>query len=425
MDQVVFEIVYILSCFFDTYILSLYMKLFLGKPIVSKKILLSVYLISTIASITQFFYAPLPMLNMIDQIVFSILISLCYTRKLWPCVISVLIPNFCGLIGETFLALGVGISGVSAVTKIVYLNTMQTILKEIIAVVIYRLVTLFKNIGKSTVLPKKIQITSIFLCMAASVLAIESERQTGIDYVFRLMYGITMFIILFIILYFYNMLSESYEEKLRTEVIKRENRYYYKQAELLQSSNKNIREIKHDMKNHLYVLQSMLGEEEGEAKAYIEKLMGKIQAVTVYSSTGILALDSIINYKLSLAADSEIEVQTKLKIPEKLDVDEEDLVTIFGNILDNAIEATQRLDAGKHIRLMVKYQAGTILITCINSYDGIINKKDGQLKSRKEDPTLHGFGLQSIENVVEKYHGVIEKTYDEKEFRIQIFMYLT
>ena len=69
----------------------------------------------------------------------------------------------------------------------------------------------------------------------------------------------------------------------------------------------------------------------------------------------IWAVDALVNYKYLLAVQKNIEMQVEICIPEELNVDTADLCIILGNLLDNAIEAAEKCEKEKRIRLKILY----------------------------------------------------------------------
>ena len=232
--------------------------------------------------------------------------------------------------------------------------------------------------------------------------------------------------ILMLIMYMYDLMSGSYINSIHTKMMERENIYSAKQAEVLRKNSASIRKIRHDMNNHLYVLESLIDEdgENVEAKKYIEQMIGKINQAKMYCDSGNVQLDSIVNYKLSEAAEKDINIELNTKLPEIIEADMGDMVTVLGNILDNAIEAAQITDKDRYIKLDIKYKSGAMFITLKNSYDGRINAKNGVLKTIKSNKIEHGIGLNSVQEVVQKYNGEVEMEYDDREFCIMIVLYM-
>lgn len=71
----------------------------------------------------------------------------------------------------------------------------------------------------------------------------------------------------------------------------------------------------------------------------------------------------------------------------------------------------------------MNYDKNILIITVINSYDGILTKdKNGKLLSRKENTDTHGFGMNSINNIVSKYKGTMVIDNNDKEFILKMFL---
>ncbi|MFQ9514235.1 MAG: ATP-binding protein [Eubacterium sp.] len=322
------------------------------------------------------------------------------------------------------MAMIIGLGNITVTTEQYNFDSFQIISVQIIYVIIYRLISMFKNIGKDVLIPTTFNIGSLCLCIASFILEIEIFMQENIKEKIKILSVICMILILFIIMYLYDLISKSYIEKMQAKIIEREKNYYYRQAELMQQGSSALKTFQHDINNHLYTLSSMIKEDNKEVKRYLEELTGKLEETSVYSNSGNIALDSIINYKLSEAQNKNIKVSSNIVLPENLNAEMEDMVTILGNILDNAIEATEKIKNGKYIDLSVKYKVGTLFITLINSYDGNIIHRKGKLQTRKSDDTVHGIGVKSVESTVNKYNGIVKINYDEKEFRVKIMLYI-
>ena len=94
---------------------------------------------------------------------------------------------------------------------------------------------------------------------------------------------------------------------------------------------------------------------------------------------------------------------------------------MFGNILDNAIEANRKLNnEARVIHLSIKKVHNFIVIQEYNGYDGNIVTENGIIKSTKNDKTWHGYGLKSIQYIVEKYHGELKIETKNQTFNLNI-----
>ena len=141
-----------------------------------------------------------------------------------------------------------------------------------------------------------------------------------------------------------------------------------------------------------------------------ERVIGDIErAISVYDSTvntGNKTLDVLLTEKSLLCRDNDISF-TCVADGSKLDfINEVDLFTLFGNALDNALEAVMRVDKPRRIvGLTIKSEGGLVSVTLSNYFDGNIDLSGGLPKTTKEDAALHGYGVRSIKDIVEKYGG--------------------
>ncbi len=184
----------------------------------------------------------------------------------------------------------------------------------------------------------------------------------------------------------------------------------------------DLRAFRHDIKNNLSVLDSYIIKNQcKEAGEYLHGLIGEISAAADYSDTGNTAFDSIINYKLRKAAENNAEIKVDVSVPRELKTDAA-IVVILGNILDNAVDAVMKTDAGR-ICLDIEYRKGRLFIYLENTFDGRINSKNGELLTTKSG-SGHGYGLKNVCKAIEKYNGCMDIAYNGDVFSVDILLYV-
>jgi sensor histidine kinase regulating citrate/malate metabolism len=84
-----------------------------------------------------------------------------------------------------------------------------------------------------------------------------------------------------------------------------------------------------------------------------------------------------------------------------------DLYVLFGNLIDNCIEAVSRLPETevKNVQVTVRREKGFVIITTENGYTGELQWSNGRIRTSKDDQQNHGFGILSIEKIIHKYGG--------------------
>jgi sensor histidine kinase regulating citrate/malate metabolism len=125
-------------------------------------------------------------------------------------------------------------------------------------------------------------------------------------------------------------------------------------------------------------------------------------------NTGHPITDAILQSKLHNANTEGIKLNISTKLTEKIVVDELELGIILGNALDNAIEATAKIDnnSEKAVTFDMITTTERIVITIENPVNGDVNP--GKLTTTKKDKINHGHGIRSIKTIAEKYDGVAE-----------------
>lgn len=156
-----------------------------------------------------------------------------------------------------------------------------------------------------------------------------------------------------------------------------------------------------------------------------EELVDIEKAISIYDSavkSGNKALDIILTEKSLICSKRGIAL-TCLADAEKLDfIGETDLYVLFGNILDNAIEAVQKIAVPekKVISINIKQVGDILSVTVRNYYEGKLVMEDGIPRTSKGDEDYHGFGLKSAKRIVEKYDGSIVFDADGQTFTVSM-----
>ena len=166
------------------------------------------------------------------------------------------------------------------------------------------------------------------------------------------------------------------------------------------------------MKHYLAALK---GEEDPVKRS--EVLVDMERAIAVQESfmnTGNQVLDVILTTKSLQCQKRGITLQAMVEGNVLSDIHVKDLCSLFGNILDNAIEATQQVKSEdkRLINLSVRRHKQFIMIECENYSEKMveIEKTRALPGTTKGDKVRHGFGLKSIQKVAEKYGGVMTIT---------------
>lgn len=232
--------------------------------------------------------------------------------------------------------------------------------------------------------------------------------------------AVLLMLINFIVFFLYDQLLKMFNEKHNAELINQINAEYKNQLEIMYQSQNRIRFLKHDIRNHIYKMQNLLSENKlKELEEYFNETQEYIKIQNLYVSSGNSDIDSLLNYKLYQAENLGIKFETEVKLPDQININSFDLNIVIGNLLDNAIEALNKTE-DKKLKIIIKYNKGVINIKISNTFDGIVLNN---LLTRKKSKENHGLGLLSIQNVLDKYNGLLKTLYDVKWFETSVIMY--
>ena len=200
--------------------------------------------------------------------------------------------------------------------------------------------------------------------------------------------------------------QKQYEQHLKTQI---------KHLDEILVTQNQIKRFKHDFFNYKIGLESYLRNDDCDgATKYLDSLMTNFKHENVIIETGNTALDAILSTKKAIAESKGIEFETKIQIPQKISIDPIDMCIIFGNALDNAIEACERVnDTEKKINLAIICQDEKLFCKIENTAQKPANKL---FKSSKADKKNHGYGLENIKKALAKYNSEPTISYEDGKF---------
>lgn len=207
----------------------------------------------------------------------------------------------------------------------------------------------------------------------------------------------------FLALYLYERSSQQNQIIREQEQFEQQMESQLKHMDEIVLKQNELRRVKHDMANQLIAIKSYLDNADiSGGQQYVAGLTDQLQYISPSINTGNNALDAILSTKKSLAESKGIVFNIEIRISERLPLDAKDLCIIFGNALDNAIEACDRLpeNAEKRIDLLLVQDAHSLFCTLSNTAPA---NNDRTFTTSKADTINHGFGLQNIRDALANY----------------------
>lgn len=191
------------------------------------------------------------------------------------------------------------------------------------------------------------------------------------------------------------------------------------QTENIQSLEKSYRAQRsatHEFKHRLQVIYDLLDQGEIEpAKDYIQRLQITQTSRIFVANTNHPIIDAILNEKYHTAKESSIDMSFKVNDLSKLSIGTDALVVLLSNLLDNAVEACQRLPNNRAIECTIILE-NTLFISLRNTSlpVKIIN---GKIETTKKPEWEHGFGLAGVRQIVKQLNGEYAINYSDNWFQ--------
>lgn len=200
-----------------------------------------------------------------------------------------------------------------------------------------------------------------------------------------------------------------------------QNKLLKNQVEEVQHIYMTMRGWRHDYHSHLQSLKVKLNQGQiEEAAKYLNELEEDLDDIHQLVESGNVNVDAILNSKLSLAIEQEIDVNVKVAIPDKLPLSDIDCCVLLGNLIDNAIEACEKVEENKFIRLYIGIYKKQLYMSITNATNEVVRKYNEEYISKKRGN--HGHGLKRINKVVEKYNGYINRKNEPGVFVCEIML---
>ncbi|MDM9706544.1 ATP-binding protein [Clostridioides difficile] len=211
---------------------------------------------------------------------------------------------------------------------------------------------------------------------------------------------------IFLILLFKEIIKEN-RLKSQAELIKNKLDMQYAHYLSIQESHMRVKKLYHDINNHIYCIDNLRNNSK-EINEYVNNLKDEIKTFKYIYNTGNMILDIIINEKSEVCLKKGIKFTCSINFSKVNFVKPIDVSSIFSNILDNAIEACDKIvdeNINKYIRIKGTITRSFFVLKCENSKLNQLTFNKNILLTNKMDKLVHGIGIQSIKSSLQKYNG--------------------
>ena len=333
-----------------------------------------------------------------------IVLIIAYTVNLGICNIIGYNPNDMIIVFNTTRVIGV------IITKIIFFYVTRIILK-------YR----YKNPIDSRLMFMLIIIPMISIISLAALMKAAINHSEIQVYI---LIGMACIVLANVMTYyFFTIINKEYETKLKIELLEQQNENAKKNIENADAFIKQMKAVRHDIKNQLIAISGYLDKGKVEsAQKYINSLTENyLPNIQDYINTGNEAFDAIVNSKIAMCNQKNIFMIVRVMENSLNNINAVDIGVLFGNLLDNAIEAAERT---KHRRITVDVQINGAYLSIIvsNSIEGSVLADNSNLETSKNNKNSHGIGIKSVKSIVKKYDGMIQFYEESNEFCCHILL---
>ncbi len=226
-----------------------------------------------------------------------------------------------------------------------------------------------------------------------------------------------------IIILFRSTIKEN-KLKAQDELIKNKLDMQYAHYLNIQESHMKVKKLYHDINNHICCIDNLKNNSK-EINEYVNNLKDEIKEFKSIHNTGNMILDIIINEKSSLCTKKGIKFICDINFSKVNFIKPVDVSSIFTNILDNAIEACDKIhdeNINKYIRIKGTITKSFFIIKCENSKVNSIIFNKNRLLTDKMDKFVHGIGIQSVKSSLQKYNGEFLFEDQKEKFILNIYI---
>jgi len=418
-------ILYIIINLFETYIIWRFMKIFYDQNRTNKSIEAASFILFFLGMSALSLFVSIPMLYLAYCVLGYFFLSFNYAATIKTRILSSILIYVVLVLMEGLVALLTGMIDIPYLREYYYSSATGLITAKILSFIVVLILGNYKNIRKGFYIANSFWAAVFLIPLGSLFLMLALFKMAGLQSRLGVICCAILLFINVLIFYLLDRLNLSFEEKVKTLLLEKQNLLYEQQFELMNRSADKIKSVRHDLKNHLFELDTLIQtQKEKEAHLYIEKLMQNSYADQEYSHSGNLMVDSILNYKAQEAERKGISIDLDVQVPMEFSIENFDLVVILGNLLDNAIQAVSELPKGGHITVKIKITKGKLSICVENPFSGSLMYSQGVILTSKEDRENHGIGLYNVKNIVKKYDGDFKTSHTADHFIAEVWLYL-
>lgn len=422
----------IFATLIDTFILYTFFSSVLGESKLSKKSLTLVYVVYFVLTAAAILAFENPLMLSVTLLILIISVSFVYRRsafvKFFASIIFIVMSILVEMLVGVLLAV-ITKESVEVITSNIFYYIEGVLLLKVsllifVKIIQYRKLSTYSKVSKRLFVPIfALPVSTILIIYVLSKYAYSSVNTIDVAWVaVSVVFLVSSNVLVF---HLFEKQLEQDEETKKSFLVQQQLQYqtqYFKElSDKYKLSNKTV----HDTKNQLFAISAAISENDFDvAKERIDEMCNSASGGENTIKTGNDALDALINTKYNDNKELNIKLNHYITMNTINKIDNIDLCIIIGNALDNAIEACSKIDESieKEITLEIRQVNDALAIKMLNPTAEDIEKKNGKLVSKKKEKELHGFGMQSMEEIVNKYNGNLTYLQEDGVFSLKIYV---
>lgn len=231
----------------------------------------------------------------------------------------------------------------------------------------------------------------------------------------------SLFLLIALCIHIYHRYIDSIEKNIEAELLIEKSKLMNDYASQIDANLKELHSLRHDIRNHLIIIDGYASQARFEdIHNYIQKVTNSYTDKPLFDTPSDV-VSALLNAKHQLAIDKNIKFEIEYDFP-AIYVKDFYIVTILGNLIDNATAAAAKCENG-FIKLNLCQEGSYLRIEITNNHVETIKENQGVFKTTKTDTIYrHGLGIKNVRSTVEQLNGQIDITYTEDTFDVDILV---
>lgn len=267
----------------------------------------------------------------------------------------------------------------------------------------------------------------VFLSITTAYITVFPNQNTNRDLeIMCMVISLSFLAMSVIVIYFFTYICSSFQQSKNLYLLQTSYETMEERLSVQTQNTQKLQKIRHDIKNHLANVKNLIANKDID---YAQQLLNEIICQTENISIGISQtsgnsiIDAIIAYKAAVCYNKEINIEYFLEELPELFIDLIDISSVISNLLDNAIEAAEKTE-NPHIIIKILMCRQYLTIFVKNSYNENFRPviENGNLITTKSDKSIHGYGMQIVNEIALKYDGNCQTQLDESYFITNVLL---